>query len=423
MQGTGEAVRYRAACGSTFWQKVFAAELDYLLPHLRPDDRILSVGCGPAILEGALAEHGFNVVGLDVSQEALCCAPDRVRTVVGSAEEIPFADANYDLVLFIVSLQFIGDYRAALKEAARVLKPDGRLIALLLNPASSFFKARYGNEISYVRKLKHTDLLAIEQAATGWFDTQGEYFLGILDEELSISTDPATAALYVLHGAKRRQPAEQAVLDRQNPQWERTYNGIPAMFGDEPSEPARYAAGLFRSEGVGTLLELGAGQGRDTLLFAQGGCTVQALDYSPAAVTAIRAEATAHDLAGRIVARRHDVREPLPFADCSLDACYSHMLFCMALTRAELAFLAAEVRRVLRPGGLCIYTVRHTGDPHFGTGIHRGENLYEVGGFIVHFFSRELVTELARGFTLVDLTAFEEGALPRKLWRVTLRAD
>ncbi len=206
MQDTDEAVRYRAACESAFWQKVFAAELAYLLPHLRPDDRIISVGCGPAILEGALAGQGFNVVGLDVSQEALCCAPDRVRTVVGSAEAMPFADASGDLVLFIASLQFIGDYRAALREAARVLKPDGRLIALLLNPASSFFKARYGNETSYVRKLKHTDLLAIEQAAADWFDTQGEYFLGILGDELCASVDPATAALYVLRGTKRDQP-------------------------------------------------------------------------------------------------------------------------------------------------------------------------------------------------------------------------
>ena len=53
-----------------------------------------------------------------------------------------------------------------------------------------------------------------------------------------------------------------------------------------------------------------------------------------------------------VITVRHDVRQPLPFDDNSLDGCYSHMLYCMALTTTELEFLAEEVRRVLKPGGL-----------------------------------------------------------------------
>ena len=49
--------------------------------------------------------------------------------------------------------------------------------------------------------------------------------------------------------------------------------------------------------------------------------------------------------------------------------------------------------------------------------------MFENGGFIVHFFDRTLVGRLAAGFTLLDLTAFEEGGLPRCLWRITLRRD
>jgi len=75
----------------------------------------------------------------------------------------------------------------------------------------------------------------------------------------------------------------------------------------------------------------------------------------------------------------------------------------------------------LRPCGLNVYTVRHTGDAHYGAGIPRGEDLYEVGGFIVHFFSRQKVEELAKGYDLVGIDEFEEGPLPRKLFRVTLR--
>jgi len=93
----------------------------------------------------------------------------------------------------------------------------------------------------------------------------------------------------------------------------------------------------------------------------------------------------------------------------------------MALTNAELQFLSDEVRRVLKPGGLNIYMVRHTGDAQYGKGIHRGEDMYEVGGFIVHFFGREKVELLAKGYETVSIDEFEEGSLPRKLFCVTIR--
>lgn len=44
-------------------------------------------------------------------------------------------------------------------------------------------------------------------------------------------------------------------------------------------------------------------------------------------------------------------------------------------------------------------------------------------GFIVHFFDRTLIGQLATGFTMLDLTSFEEGCLPRRLWQITLRRE
>jgi len=203
MQHAEESAQYLKSCRSEFWQKVFAAELGDLLQYLTPGDEILSVGCGPAHIESGLAARGFMVVGLDVSRDALACAPDSVRVIAADAEEMPFPEASFDVVLYIASLQFIENYRTALERTAQVLKPGGRLIAMLLNPSSEFFKTRYATEDSYVRKLRHTDLQELEKSAAEWFDTQGEYFLGIVGEVLFDSTDPATAALYVIKGVKR----------------------------------------------------------------------------------------------------------------------------------------------------------------------------------------------------------------------------
>jgi SAM-dependent methyltransferase len=211
------------------------------------------------------------------------------------------------------------------------------------------------------------------------------------------------------------------ILDAQQEHWEDTFVEKPDMFGTSPSEPAKAAADLFKREGAKTILELGSGQGRDTLFFARGGFAVYALDYSEIAVQTISEKGEKTGLSALVKPSRHDIRRPLPFEDGSVDACFSHMLLCMALTEGELESLCGEIRRVLKPGGLCIYTVRHTGDPHYQKGIHHGEDLYEVGGFIVHFFSREKVEKLARGFEIVEIEEFEEGKLPRKLFRATLR--
>jgi SAM-dependent methyltransferase len=213
------------------------------------------------------------------------------------------------------------------------------------------------------------------------------------------------------------------MLDAQREYWQATFQANPDMYGTGPSEPGAYAVGLFAREQVRDLLELGAGQGRDTLAFLRAGLTVTALDYAAGAVARLQRAAGSAGLANRLTTLMHDVREPLPLADGSFDAVYSHMLFNMALTTAQLEMLNGEVHRVLRPGGLHIYTVRHTGDAHYGAGTSHGDSMFENGGFIVHFFDRALVDRLATGFTLLDLTPFEEGGLPRRLWRITLRRE
>ena len=203
--------------------------------------------------------------------------------------------------------------------------------------------------------------------------------------------------------------------------WEQSFTEKPDMFGSEPSLPARYAAGIFRENEVSRVLELGGGQGRDTIFFAREGFYVTTLDYSEKGVIDIKKKAEESGASSRVRTFVQDVRKPLPFDKDCFDACFSHMLFCMDLKIAELISLSAEVRRVLRPGGYHVFTVRHTGDPHYRKGVHKGEDIYQTGGFAVHFFSREKVGLLTDGFSMEDLEEFEEGGLPRRLFRVTLR--
>ena len=212
-----------------------------------------------------------------------------------------------------------------------------------------------------------------------------------------------------------------AILNAQHEHWEQTFASKPTMFGGEASYPACVAANRFKAENKLKILELGAGQGRDSLFFASEGFDVTVLDYSDAGLREIQQKAEQHGGSGKISTVCHDVRRPLPFEPATFDAVYSHMLYCMALTTAELTALSGEIRRVLKPGGLNLFTARTKQDAHYGTGIHRGEDMYEVGGFIVHFFDEDKVRQVAGGYILQTIERFDEGGLPRKLYLVTLR--
>jgi len=195
--------KYLQSCRTEFWRKVFKAELDYILRELRGAEEVLSVGCGPAIIEAGLSEHGFNVTGLDISKEALDQAPDSIRTVVGSAEDMDFVDCSFDAAIYVASIQFIERYKEAIKHTARVLRAGGKLLAMLLNPQSEFFKQKAGNPASYVNKIKHTDLREIERTIAEHFSVQTEYFLGIKGGQIFQSSDSNLASLYVIKGKKK----------------------------------------------------------------------------------------------------------------------------------------------------------------------------------------------------------------------------
>ncbi len=214
---------------------------------------------------------------------------------------------------------------------------------------------------------------------------------------------------------------EHELGDEQRAHWQEVYTAHPGMYGEQPSTAALHAAAVFRTAGARNVLELGAGHGRDALYFAREGLTVHATDFSATALDQLRKAAGEQGIQDRVTCEVQDVRQPLALPDASVDGVFAHMLLCMALTTQELHTLLAEIHRVLRPGGTLVYTVRHTGDAHYGTGIPHGDDIWEHGGFAVHFFSRELVNALAEGWELDEVHAFEEGELPRRLWRVTQR--
>ena len=207
-------------------------------------------------------------------------------------------------------------------------------------------------------------------------------------------------------------------LDQQSQHWEKNFSNKPEMFGHEPSIAAVKSLIFFKDKKI---IELGAGLGRDTIFFAQNSVQVEALDYSQKAIDIINNKSKKLNLTQFIKTKFFDIRKKLPFDDDTIDGCFSHMLYCMALSNCDLENLNKEILRVLKPGGINIYTVRHTNDGDYKNGYHIGEDLYENDGFIVHFFSKDKIEQLSKGFEILDIEKFEEGKFPRKLFKVVLK--
>jgi SAM-dependent methyltransferase len=203
----------------------------------------------------------------------------------------------------------------------------------------------------------------------------------------------------------------------QQERWQTAYEQHPRLNGAEPSEAARWTVRLFGAAGIDDVLELGAGHGRDALYLARQGFSVHATDFSEAALNQLRLDAQREGLDDRVTAALHDVRDPLPPADATVGAVYANVLLNMAFSRAELRSLVNEIRRVLRPGGLFVYTVWSTDDHSFGQGDEIGDGLYAKDGYAGRFFDLDLVHELAERWELGGADAYAEG--DRTLWRVT----
>ena len=208
---------------------------------------------------------------------------------------------------------------------------------------------------------------------------------------------------------------DKKLLNQQSQHWEKSFSSKPGMFGSEPSYSAKIALENFKKNNIKHIIELGAGLGRDTIYFAKNSIKVTALDCSPTAIKIIEDKSSNLRLSDFINVQTHDLRQKLNFKDNSFEGCYSHMLYCMAFTFPELENLNNEVNRVLKKHSLNIYTARNYTDADYKKGIHRGEDLYEMNGYIVHYFSDEKIKKLLTGFKNLSINHFDEGSFPRKL--------
>jgi len=94
-------------------------KISLIKEHLKVEktDELLDIGCGPGFID-----FDCDITGIDPSEKLLEKA--KFKTVLGFAEDLPFDDDSFDIVISITALQNFRDVNKALDEAARVGKRD-----------------------------------------------------------------------------------------------------------------------------------------------------------------------------------------------------------------------------------------------------------------------------------------------------------
>lgn len=130
---------------------------------------VLELGCGAGQWSRALAAEGAEIVGFDLSDAQLRAAKStmgipRYPLVQGAAEQLPFATASFDLVFCDHGGLSWAPPELAVPEAARVLRPSGRLV---FNVSSPWLEACYDEHADCVTAVLHQDYFGCTEVPEG----------------------------------------------------------------------------------------------------------------------------------------------------------------------------------------------------------------------------------------------------------------
>ncbi len=133
------------------------------------DDTVLDVACGPGIIVCAFARVVKHATGLDLTPAML----DRARTLqgekglgnitwqLGEAMPLPYPDASFSIITSRFAFHHFLDPLTAIKEMARVCRPDGKVVVVDSAPTPD--TANAFNAMELVRDPSHTRAMPLEE--------------------------------------------------------------------------------------------------------------------------------------------------------------------------------------------------------------------------------------------------------------------
>jgi ubiquinone/menaquinone biosynthesis C-methylase UbiE len=179
--------------------------------NLRAGERVLDVACGTGIVARTAAGRvgpGGTVVGVDINPAMLDVARNlangSIRYVQSNAQELPFGEAEFDVVFCQQGLQFFTDRAAALREVHRVTTPRGRAV----------FAVWRGPEHHRIQLDIDRDVIGRYLPAEYLEGSDAPFALGDIEEVRRLFLDAGFSQVHIrTHVSEVRFPSARQMLD------------------------------------------------------------------------------------------------------------------------------------------------------------------------------------------------------------------
>ena len=191
--------------------------------------------------------------------------------------------------------------------------------------------------------------------------------------------------------------------------WKRKYSK-PNAFGTGATKLALIAHKEMEKNNVKRILELGCGQGRDCIFFAQNGYFITATDFSTDAINFIKNEyESKYD---NLETRVHDLNHEFLNYD-KYDCVYSNLAL-QFFDENHLKNIFERIYSLLNLNGLFIFSTKKKGDKYYKAGEKINEDTYRVDGITRFFFEKDKLIDLLKDKFKIKTLGSEKHVNPDK---------
>ena len=166
----------------------------------------------------------------------------------------------------------------------------------------------------------------------------------------------------------------------------------PNVFGTGPTKLAKMANDLIHDKSIKNILEIGCGQGRDSIFFSEKGYSIETFDISENAITSVNKTKKSFNLKN-LNAIVHDVTEPFPYSNNFFDFVYSNLaLQFFDINSLEKIF--DNINKVMKDDTTILFSTKKKGDKYYDFGTKISEDAYEHKGIIRYFYDKSVLEHM-----------------------------
>jgi cyclopropane fatty-acyl-phospholipid synthase-like methyltransferase len=184
--------------------------------------------------------------------------------------------------------------------------------------------------------------------------------------------------------------------------WQKMYRK-PNTFGTGPTKLAYIAHKRMKNAGCKTILELGCGQGRDCLFFAEQQYQITATDFSPSAIQFIKNLSIEKKLSN-LTTFELDMLKEFPVQE-KFDCVYSNLAL-QFFDKNDLKSIFNRISKCLGENGLFIFSTKKPGDKYHEVGEKMGENAFKSKEVTRYFFEKNDLVQLVSD--IFDIEVIDE---------------